>query len=150
MNQEKIMKRRMITAIVLMLIAFIALAVFIGLYIDETRRVQETYRSQYMTELKHASEEIGFFLEPEGDHQLIYRRASSYVSSANSFAFLINDFADRQKVINELNTCLIKYPEQMQERMEEVKTAIDHIIEELDKGYDELEAVIGSIDLKGN
>lgn len=150
MNQEKIMKRKMVTAIILLVVTLIALVVFIALYIDETHRVQETYRKQYVTELKHASEEISFYLEPEGDHELIYRRVSSYVSSADSFAFLINDFSDRQKVINQLNTCLIKYPEQMQERMEEVKAAIDHIIEDLDKGYDELEEIIDGIDLKGN
>ena len=72
------------------------------------------------------------------------------MSSADSFAFLSDDFSDRQKVINELNTCLIKYPEQMQKRMEDVKTAIEHIVEDLDKGYDELEEIIDGIDLKGN
>ena len=144
------MKRRMITAIVLLILTLIALLVFIGLYIDETHRVQETYRSQYKTELGHVSEEIAIYLEPEGDKDFIYKRISSYMSCADSFAFLINDFSDRQKTINTITTCLIKYPEQMPDKLEELKTAIDDILAGLDKGYDEIDAIVETIDLKGN
>ena len=35
------MKRRMVIAITLMLIALIAMLVFMGLFVNETRRVQE-------------------------------------------------------------------------------------------------------------
>ena len=38
------MKNRMIRAIVLFIVTLIALLIFIGLYIDEKQRVQETYR----------------------------------------------------------------------------------------------------------
>ncbi|MBR1739700.1 MAG: hypothetical protein IJ737_05335 [Ruminococcus sp.] len=140
----------MVTAIILLILTLIALLVFIGLYVDETRRVQETYRKQYKTELKHVSEEITYYMEPEGDHELVYQRVSSYMSCAASFAFLIDDFSEQQKAVNEINTCLIKYPEQMAPKMEELKTAVDDILADLDKGYDELEAIIETIDLKGN
>jgi len=150
MNQDKIMKRRMVTAIILLIITLIALFVFIGLYVDETRRVQETYRKQYRTELGHASEEISIYLEPEGDHDLIYERVSSYMSCAASFAFLIEDFEEKQVIINQLNTALIKYPVQMKPKMKEVKEAVDDILSDLDKGYDKLSELIGSLELKGN
>lgn len=150
MNQDKIMKRRMVTAIILLIITLIALFVFIGLYVDETHRVQETYRKQYRTELGHASEEIDIYLEPEGDHDLIYERVSSYMSCAASFAFLIEDFEEKQVIINQLNTALIKYPVQMKPKMKEVKEAVDDILSDLDKGYDKLSELIGSLELKGN
>lgn len=140
----------MVTAIVLMLISFIALCVFIGLYIDETRRVQETYRKQYKTELGHVSEEISIFLEPEGDHDLIYERASSYMSCAASFAFLIEGYEEKQVVINQINTALIKYPVQMKPKMNEVKEAVDDILSDLDKGYDKLKEIVDGLELKGN
>ncbi len=140
----------MVTAIIVTIITIIALVVFIGLYIDETKRVQETYRSRYTTELGHVSEEISFYLKAEGDHEFIYRRIIGYMSAANSFAFLIDDFSERQKTINELYSALIKYPEQMSGKLEDAKTALDHICEGLDKGYDELDELIGTLDLKGN
>lgn len=150
MNQEKIMKRRMITAIILLIITLIALLVFIGLYIDETHRVQETYRKQFKTELGHAREEITSYLDSEGDHELRYRRIISYVSSANGFAFLIDDFTDEQKTINEINTCLMKYPQQMEGKLEELNAAFDDIISDLDKGYDKVDEIVASIDKLGH
>ncbi|MBR6101721.1 MAG: hypothetical protein IKP95_04775 [Ruminococcus sp.] len=150
MNQDKIMKRRMITAIVLMLICLIALLVFIGLYVDETKRVQEVYRTQYKTELRHVVEEIDIYLEPEGDDDLVYRRVCSYMSNAGAFAFLIEDFSEKQILINQISTALIKYPVQMQPKLEELKQAINDILAELDKGYTELDELFQSIELKGN
>ena len=49
------MKRRMVRAIVLLVIAIISLVIFIGLYVDEKRRVQETYRAQ-LEKVKAAAE----------------------------------------------------------------------------------------------
>lgn len=149
MNQEKILKRRMITALILWIITLIALLVFIGLYIDETRRVQETYRKQYKTELTHAVKEIDSYLENKGDTALRYKRITSYVTCASSYAFLIeNSFDKQQKVINEVNTCMIKYPEQMSTRLEELKQAFDDIGADLDKGYEEAQAVVDSVNKK--
>lgn len=150
MNQDKIMKRRMITAIVLLIVTLITMCVFIGLYIDETHRVQETYRKQYRTELGHVSEELGLYLDAEGDHEFIYRRASSYMSCAASFAFLLNDFEEKQVVVNQIQSAMIKYPVQMNTKIGELKEAVDDILGDLDKGYDELREIIDSLELKGN
>lgn len=150
MNQEKLMKKRMWTAIIMLIITLIALLVFIGLYIDEKERVQKTYRSQYRTELRHVSGEIEGYLNTEGGYDTRYSMIIGYMSSASSYAFLINDFEDKQKIVNELNTCLIKYPEQMSERLPDVKKAIDDILDDLDKGYEEAEAIVSEINKKGN
>ena len=149
MNQDKIMKRRMITAICLMIISFIALAVFIGLYIDETHRVQDSYKKQFRTELGHAAEETEIYLDAEGGKDLIYRRITMYMGNASSFAFLIEDFTDQQRIINEVSTALMKYPEQMSGKISDLKTAVNDILADLDKGYDEMKAIFESLDLKG-
>jgi hypothetical protein len=151
MNQEKILKRKMVTALVLWVITLIALLVFIGLYIDATRKVQETYRKQYKVELSHAVKEIDSYIENKGDTDLRYKRITSYVTCASSYAFLIeNGFEKQQKVINEVNTCLIKYPVQMNGKLEELRQAFDDIGADLDKGYDEAQAVVDSVDKLGN
>ena len=150
MNQEKIMKRRMISAIILWVLTLIALLIFIGLYIDETHRVQETYIKQYKVELGHASKEIELYIANKGDVDHRYRRISGYVACADSYAFLIDDFGEEQKTINEISTCLLKYPEQMSGKMEELKQAFDDIDADLDKGYEEAQAIVDSIDKLGN
>ena len=43
MNQEKIMKAKMITAIVICIAALAGLFVFIGLYMDKSEEVRKTY-----------------------------------------------------------------------------------------------------------
>lgn len=150
MNQERIMKRRMFTAIILWIVTLISLLVFIGLYIDETHKLQASYKKQYITELGHAKEELEHYLNSEGNFEERYRRITSYVSSANSFAFLIDDLNDKQKTINEINTCLIKYPEQMKGKMEELDKAFEDILADLDKGYEEADAIVASIDKLGH
>lgn len=149
MNQEKIMKRKMISAIVAWIITLVILVVFIGLYIDETHRVQETYRKQYLTDIQHASTEIGAYIENEGDLEHRYKRIIYYMSSADSFAFLLDDFTEKQIIINELTTCIIKYPEQMSTKMEETKAALDDIYAEHDKGYEAAKEIVDSVDKKG-
>ena len=64
LGQEYIMKKRMVAAIFALIIALAALAVFIALYIDALRRVQETYRTQYRKciELVIYENFAGFFL----------------------------------------------------------------------------------------
>ena len=74
MNQEKIMKRRMIRAIVLFIFTFIAMLVFIGLYIDETKRTQETYVAQYKDNLMHVSEDITSYLAQSEQVPSVKRR----------------------------------------------------------------------------
>lgn len=150
LGQDSLMKRRMVNAYILLVIVFIALLVFIGLYLDEKRRVQETYRAQYKINLKHVSEDIEAYLDGEADKEMRYWRLTSDMSSVNSFAFLIEDFEDQQKTINEVYSCLIKYPEQMPERLEDLNTAIEDIYSDLDKGYEEADAVVASVDKLGH
>lgn len=155
MTQEHIMKRRMIRTIFMWLITFVALLVFIGLYIDETKKVQETYREQFRTNLNHASDSISSYLDGDGDFQTRYFRILNDMSSANSFSFLMdsNNITEEHKIaINELHTCLIKYPEQMQEkeRLEALKQAVDDMYANLDKGFDEAEELVETINKKGN
>lgn len=143
------MKRRMISAIILFIITFIALLVFIALYMDEVRRVQETYRNQYRTSLGDVIEDIGSYRNGEGDMELRYRRILSDMSGATSFVFLIDDLGDEKKVINEVNTCIMKYPEQMRSKLDKLETALQDILDGLDKGYDEAKALVDSIDKQG-
>jgi hypothetical protein len=139
----------MISAIILFILTFIAMLVFIGLYIDETRRTQETYRKQYRANLGHVVEDIVSYRNAEGDHALRYTRIVSDMSSANSFAFLIDSFDDEKKTINEITTCIMKYPDQMKTKLDDLETALNDILADLDKGYDEAAELVASIDKKG-
>lgn len=150
MNQEILMKRRMIRAIVLFLLTLVALVVFIALYIDETKRVQETYRIQYMTNISHVIEDIDSYNNGSGDHSLRYMRIVNNMGSVSSFAFLINSISDDKKIaINELNACVMKYPEQMKDKLDEMKIALNDILDGLDKGYSEVTELVSSVDKMG-
>ena len=142
MNQEKIMKAKMITAIVICIAALAGLFVFIGLYMDKSEEVRKTYIAKYMENLSAASEEI--------DLQTRYNMILSDMGAARSLVFLIDDYTDEQKAINELHYCFVKYPEQMQGKLEDVKKALDHITENLDKGYREVNEIVDSVDKMGN
>jgi len=153
MTQEHIMKKRMTRAITLLVITSTALLIFIGLYIDATRRVQETYRQQFNANLAHTADSVEAYLDGEGDWGLKYRRILSDMSSADSFAFLLANLTEQQKItVNELHTCLLKYPEQMQEkeRLEALAQAVTDLQSNLDKGFSEAEDIISSIDKKGH
>ena len=143
------MKRRMISAIILFLITFVALLVFIALYMDEVKRVQETYKRQYRTGLDDVITDIESYKNAEGDLDLRYMRIVSDMSSANAFGFLIEDLDEEKKTINEVSVCLIKYPEQMKEKLDELETAVNDILDDLDKGYDEARALVDSINKQG-
>jgi len=153
MNQEYIMKRKMHRAVIFSVIVTLALIIFIALYIDETRRVQKTYREQFLANLAHTSDSIESYLDGEGDWGLKYRRILSDMSSANSFAFLLDQLSEQQKItVNELNTILLKYPEQMQEkdRLEALHDITEDLQANLDKGFQEAEELISTIDKKGH
>lgn len=147
------MKKRMVRAFILFGITFLALLVFIGLYIDETRRVQETYRAQFNANLAHTADSVDAYLNGDGDWGLKYRRILSDMSSADSFAFLLKNLSEQQKItVNEMHTCLLKYPEQMQEkeRLEALRQAVTDLQSNLDKGFEEAEALVSTIDRKGH
>lgn len=150
-SQESIMKRRMVSSIILFTITFVAMLVFVGLYIDETKRTQETYYVQYTTNLKHVSEDISSYLNAEGDKDFRYTRIVSDMSSANSFAFLLDRLSEQdKKAVNELNACIMKYPEQMPAKLGDMQKAVDDILAGLDKGYEEAQALVDSIDKLGH
>ena len=147
------MKRKMHRAIALLLIVTAALAVFIGLYVDETRRVQETYRTQFNAALAHTSDSVASYLDAEGDWELRYRRIICDMSGAASFAFLLKNLTEEQKVsVNELLSALLKYPEQMREteRLEALKKTVDDLQANLDKGFEEADEIVAGLDLKGH
>ena len=121
MNQEKIMKAKMITAIVICIAALAGLFVFIGLYMDKSEEVRKTYISKYMENLSAASEEIDTYLESGKDLPMRYNMILSDMGAARSLVFLIDDYTDEQKAINELHYCLVKYPEQMQGKLEDIE-----------------------------
>ena len=152
-SQETLMKRRMISAIILFVITLVAMLVFVGLYIDETKRTQETYYIQYKNDLSHVSEDVTSYLDAEGDKDFRYVRLISDMSSADSFAFLLTRLdEDKKKTVNELKYCIMRYPEQMQEeaRLTELQKAVDDILAELDQGYEEAQALVDSVDKQGH
>ncbi|MBQ4465865.1 MAG: hypothetical protein II916_07880 [Oscillospiraceae bacterium] len=146
------MKQRMVAAIVLFSVTLVALVVFIGLYADERMRVQETYQNRYEDNLERVREDIVSYQEAEGDYELRYQRLMIDMSNAKEFAFLIHNFDDKQIIVNELYTVLLKYPEQMQtkENLDALYVATGDILAHLDKGYDEAEELVESIDKKGH
>ncbi|MBQ8107286.1 MAG: hypothetical protein IJ129_00890 [Ruminococcus sp.] len=149
MDQTKVMKRRMVTAIILFSITFVAMLIFIGLYIDASRRVQETFRKQYSVSLEHTVEAIDAYLDGEGDHDMRYTRIISEMSCANSYAFLIKNFTSEQKTANEVYSALIKFPDQMKGNLEDLRGALKNMSKDLDKGYKKADEIIESLDLKG-
>ena len=150
-GQEFIMKRKMVTAIIVTILFAIALAVFIALYIDERAKVQETYKRQYGLCIEKVIYDIDSYTGAEGDHEFRYRRIVADMNSVASFAFLIDDLeiADRKIAVNELYTAFLKYPVQVKDKLEDAKAALEDINANLDKGYDEAAAIVESIDLKG-
>ena len=96
MNQEKIMKAKMITAIVICIAALAGLFVFIGLYMDKSEEVRKTYIAKYMENLSAASEEIDTYLESGKDLPTRYNMILSAMGAARSLVFLIDDYTDEQ------------------------------------------------------
>ena len=150
------MKRKMITAIVWAIILLIALLVFIGLYIDKSREIKERYRQQYRQNISNAADEIDTYLDTKIDYDMHYKMLVSDMGAARSFIFLLeddddtkNNMAENQKAVNELHYCLVKYPEQMKTRLEAVSRALKDVYDDLDKGYDEMRAVVDSVNKLG-
>ena len=86
----------------------LALLIFIGLYVDQAQRVQETYRTQFTAHLDQTADAIDSYLNADGDLPLRYRRILSNFSVADSFAFLMDGLTDDQKTaVNGLLACLI-------------------------------------------
>ena len=149
LGQEYIMKKRMVAAIFALIIALAALAVFIALYIDALRRVQETYRTQYRKCIELVIYDIDSYNDAEGDYDFRYRRIVADMNSVASFSFLLEESEEHKKTINEFYTVFLKYPQQMSGKLDEARQALNDLYANLDKGYEEADAIVASIELKG-
>ena len=150
------MKRKMITAIIWSFIMLIALLVFIGLYIDKSKEITDRFRSQYKQSIADAADEIDTYLDTKVDYDMHYKMLISNIGAARSFIFLLeedddkkNNMTENQKAVNELHYCLVKYPEQMETKIEDVSKALHDVYDNLDKGYDEMRAIVDSVNKMG-
>ena len=150
------MKRKMITAIIWSFIMLIALLVFIGLYIDKSKEITDRFRSQYKQSIADAADEIDTYLDTQVDYDMHYKMLISNIGAARSFIFLLeedddkkNNMTENQKAVNELHYCLVKYPEQMKTKIEDVSKALHDVYDNLDKGYDEMRAIVDSVNKMG-
>jgi len=148
-GQEYLMRQKMLRAIVIAIVLGIALVVFIALYVAERHRVQETYRMKYQKALIDVEADVQSYLNADGDFDLRYRMLVADMSTANSFAFLLDDFTEQQKSVNGFYTVIIKYPQQSRERMDEIAPIFADLNANLDKGYEEMDEFVESINLKG-
>lgn len=150
MNQEKIMKAKMVTAIFIALAAVVAVFVFAGLYFDQRRMNRLEYIDQYENNILLAAEEIDKYNEKQTDYDLHYNMVLSDLGAARSIVFLIDDYTEKQKIINELHYCFVKYPNQMREKLDDSSKALHDIADHLDKGYDEAKEIVDSINKLGD
>ena len=148
-GQEYLMKKKVVRVVIIAIITTIALAVFVALYIDERQKVQATYKKQYEIGLRAVIEDINSYQKAEGDLEFRYRRLVSDMNMASSFLFLLDGKEDNKKNIQELYTVLLRYPEQSVTKLDDMKVAIDDILQGLDKGYDEAQKIVDIIDKKG-
>ncbi len=150
MNQEKIMKAKMVTAIFIALAAVIAVFVFAGLYFDQRSMNRLEYIDQYENNILLAAQEIDKYNEKQTDYDLHYNMVLSDLGAARSIVFLIDDYTEKQKIINELHYCFVKYPNQMREKLDDSSKALHDIADHLDKGYDEAKEIVDSINKLGD
>lgn len=150
MNQEKIMKAKMVTAIFIALAAVVAVFVFAGLYFDQRRINRLEYIDQYENNILLAAEEIDKYNEKQTDYDLHYNMVLSDLGAARAIIFLIDDYTEKQKIINELHYCFVKYPNQMREKLDDSSKALHDIADHLDKGYDEAKEIVDSINKLGD
>ncbi|MBS7397467.1 MAG: hypothetical protein KIG32_03490 [Ruminiclostridium sp.] len=150
MNQEKIMKAKMVTAIFIALAAVVAVFVFAGLYFDQRRINRLEYIDQYENNILLAAQEIDKYNEKQTDYDLHYNMVLSDLGAARSIIFLIDDYTEKQKIINELHYCFVKYPNQMREKLDDSSKALHDIADHLDKGYDEAKEIVDSINKLGD
>ena len=104
---------------------------------------------QYLKCVEIVISDIESYNNAEGDYDFRYRRIVADMNSVSSFAFLLKDFDEEKITINELYTVFLKYPEQMSSKLDEAHQALSDIYANLDKGYDEANALVESIELKG-
>lgn len=150
MNQEKIMKAKMITAILIAVLSLIAIFVFAGLYFDQRQKNRLEYIGQFEANISEAADEIDKYIEKKTDYDIHYNMVISDIGAARAMIFMVDDYSEKQKIINEIHYCFIKYPEQMKDKLPEVSQAFHNIADHLDKGFEEAELITESVDKLGN
>ena len=150
MNQEKIMKAKMVTAITIAIAALIAVFIFAGLYFDQLKYNRLVYIEQYDKNLTADAEEIDKYIEKQTDYDLYYNLILSDVGAARAMVFLVDDYTEQQKAINEIHYCFVKYPLQMKDKLTETAQAFRDIAYHIDRGYDEVREIVNSVDKLGN
>lgn len=149
MGQEFIMRRKMWRSIIIAVMTLIALMVFIALYISEMQKVQDTYQKQFDYALGSVIEQIQEYTEADGDFDRRYRMILAEITNLNSFSFLMEKKEEEHKVINELYTEFILYPEQMSDRMGELIPLLENVKTSENDSYDKLKEFVDSIDKMG-
>ena len=149
LGQEYLMKRKTVRAVVAAIITSLALIVFIALYVEECKVVQETYREQYTVMLRQVVEDIESYQNAEGDLDFRYRRLTADMNTAASFLILLDELEEEKVAVQELYTVVLRYPVQTAEGLEDIKIAVNDILANLDKGYDEVRSFVEGIDKKG-
>ena len=150
MNQEKIMKAKMVIAIFISIASIFAIFVFAGLYFDQLQKNRLAYIEHFEKSISNAAEEIDKYNEKKTDYDLHYDMVISDLGAARAMIFLVDDYTEKQKIINEIHFCFVKYPDQMKDKLTEASQAFHDIADHLDKGYEEVQAIIDSVDKLGN
>lgn len=150
MNQEKIMKAKMLTAIVIAIASIFMIFVFARLYFDQVQKNRLEYIAQFEKNILQAAEEIDTYIEKNTDYDIHYNMVISDVGAARAMIFMVDDYTEKQKTINEIHYCFIKYPQQMREKLEDASKAFHNIADHIDSGYDELRLIVESVDKLGN
>lgn len=144
------MKAKMITAIVFAVTALIAVLMFAGLYFDQRQKNRLDYIYRYENSILNAAEEIDKYNEKLTDYDLHYNMILSELGAARTIVFLVDGYTDEQKIINEIHYCFVKYPDQMKNKLNESAQAFHDIADHLDKGYEEVQEIINSVDKLGS
>lgn len=144
------MKAKMITAIIVAFVSVFSIFVFAALYVDQSQKNRLEYIGQFEKNILNAAEEIDKYYEKNTDYDLHYNMIISDVGAARAMIFMVEEYTDKQKIINEIHYCLIKYPEQMKEKLPEVSKAFHDIANHLDKGFEEVQKITDTIDRLGN
>lgn len=144
------MKAKMITAIIVAVVSVFSIFVFAALYVDQSQKNRLEYIGQFEKNILNAAEEIDKYYEKNTDYDLHYNMIISDVGAARAMIFMVDEYTDKQKIINEIHYCLIKYPEQMKEKLPEASQAFHDIANHLDKGFEEVQKITDTIDRLGN
>ena len=129
-GQEYIMKRKMIRAIFIAIMLAIALIVFIALYMDQSGRVQETYRTKYTKSLETVVFDLDDYKNAEADYDLRYRMILADMSNANAFAFLLDDF-EEDKARGRFNPMVAMGAKEQEQVVTALKPSLEYYLNEI-------------------